>query len=135
MTAADVFAFIAAQRTPRCGPRVVRLEDGEPGLSARTIKRRLSSVSGLFGYLIARGDAGVTANPVPCGLATRRPGVRRNRRGGALIRTPCVLPRIVAPGDVDVFFAALRTHRDRAMTLAMLLGGLRRCGTGPPGSG
>ncbi|GDY33636.1 tyrosine-type recombinase/integrase [Gandjariella thermophila] len=127
VTTADVYAFIAAQRAPRHGPRVVRLEDGEPGLAARTIKRRLSSVSGLFGYLIARGDAGVTANPVPCGLATRRPGAGRARRGGALIRTPRTLPRIVAPGEVDVFYSALRTHRDRAMTLAMLLGGLRRC--------
>ena len=33
------------------------LEDRETGRSARTIKRRLSSVSGLFGYLLARGDA------------------------------------------------------------------------------
>jgi len=28
---------------------VVRLEDGESGLSARTVKRRITSVSGLFG--------------------------------------------------------------------------------------
>ncbi|MBB6347485.1 site-specific integrase [Nonomuraea muscovyensis] len=45
---ADIFAFITAQKAPRRGPKVVRLEDGEAGLSARTIKRRLSSVSGLF---------------------------------------------------------------------------------------
>lgn len=70
VTTPDVYAFIAAQRVPRKGPRVWRLEDGETGLSARTIKRRLSSASGLFGYLIACGDAGVTTNPVPCGLAT-----------------------------------------------------------------
>ncbi|WP_238426862.1 hypothetical protein [Streptomyces adustus] len=37
---ADVFAFITAQRKPRRGPRVVRLQDGEAGLSARTIKHR-----------------------------------------------------------------------------------------------
>lgn len=127
VTTADVYGFIATQRTPRHGARVVRLEDGEPGLSARTIKRRLSSVSGLFGYLIDRGDAGISANPVPCGLAVRRAGNRRNRRGGALIRSPRTLPRVLAPGDVDAFVAALRTHRDRAMVLAMLLGGLRRC--------
>lgn len=41
---ADVFGFIAEQRRPRHGQWVVRLEDGEAGLSARTIKRRLSSV-------------------------------------------------------------------------------------------
>ena len=56
VTTADVFAFIKAQREPRLGDRVVRLEDGEPGLSARTIARRLSSVSGLFNYLVDRKD-------------------------------------------------------------------------------
>ncbi|MBB5156822.1 tyrosine-type recombinase/integrase [Saccharopolyspora phatthalungensis] len=127
VTTADVYAFITAQRAPRHGGRVVRLDDGEKGLSARTIKRRLSSVSGLFGYLVALGDAGVHANPVPCGLATRRPGSSRTRRGGALIRTPRTLPRILTPQEVDAFLGALRTRRDRAMALAMLLGGLRRC--------
>jgi hypothetical protein len=75
VTAADVFAFLAAQRAPRRGDRVVRIEDGEPGLAARTIARRLSSVAGLFEFLLARGDAGVMSNPVPRGLASRRPGV------------------------------------------------------------
>ncbi|MFI9042396.1 hypothetical protein [Streptomyces sp. NPDC053726] len=45
---ADIFAFITAQKKPRRGPKVIRLEDGEAGLSARTIKRRLASISGLF---------------------------------------------------------------------------------------
>jgi integrase/recombinase XerD len=123
---ADVFAFLAAQRAPRLGETVVRLEDGEPGLAARTIARRLSSVSGLFAYLTAREDSGVVANPVPRGLASRRPG-RRGRGGVPLVRTPRTLPRILSPGEVDALLAALRTHRDRAMVLAMLLGGLRRC--------
>ena len=51
VTTADVLAFITSQRRPRGDGRVVRLADGESGLSARTIKRRLSSVSGLFAYL------------------------------------------------------------------------------------
>ena len=34
VNAADVFAFLAVQRTPRLGERVVRLEDGEAGLAA-----------------------------------------------------------------------------------------------------
>ncbi|MGH3288846.1 MAG: tyrosine-type recombinase/integrase [Streptosporangiaceae bacterium] len=122
---ADVFAFLAAQRRPRRGVGVVRLEDGEPGLAARTIARRLSSVSGLFAYLVAREDTALRASPVPRGLATRRPGSRR--RGVALVRTPRTLPRILAPAEVDELLAALRNHRDRAMVLAMLLGGLRRC--------
>jgi integrase/recombinase XerD len=126
VTAADVFVFLAQQRTPRRGEKVVRIEDGEPGLAARTIARRLSSVSGLFAYLIARGDAGVASNPVPRGLAGRRPG-RRGRGGVRLVRTPRTLPRVLSPADVDALLGALRTGRDRAMVLAMLLGGLRRC--------
>src|SRR4051812_38300776 len=73
VTAADVFAFLSAQRTPRHGARVVRLDDGEPGLAARTIARRLSSVRSLYAYLAARGDTGVARNPVPTSLAARRP--------------------------------------------------------------
>ena len=35
------------------------------------------------------------------------------------------LPESLEPGDVEVFLGDLNTHRDRAMMLAMLLGGLR----------
>ncbi len=52
VTAADVFDFLAHQRGDRT---VVRLADRESGLSARTIARRLSSVSSLYAYLVARG--------------------------------------------------------------------------------
>jgi integrase len=127
VTTADVFAFIKAQRSPRGDPKVVRLEDGESGLAARTIKRRLASVSGLFAYLVARGDAGMAANPVPRGLATRRAQTRPGARGVALIRSPRTLPRVLSPEEVDRFLAALRTRRDRAMAEAMVLGALRRC--------
>jgi len=90
------------------------------------VARRLSSVSGLFAYLVAREDSGVCTNPVPRGLATRRAS-RRGRGGIPLVRTPRTVPRILAPTEVDALLAALRTGRDRAMVLAMLLGGLRRC--------
>ena len=123
---ADVLAFIKAQRQPHRGTKVVRIEDGEAGLSARTIKRRLATIAGLYEYLIIRGDAGVTRNPVPRGLAVRRPG-QRAVRGVPLIRAPRTLPRVIDPDEVDAFMAALRTRRDRAMVEAMLLGGLRRC--------
>lgn len=126
VSTADVFTFLKAQRAPRQGPRVVRLEDGESGLAARTIARRLSSVSGLFAYLLARGDTGVAANPVPRGLAARRPGAPA-KRGTPLIRTPRTLPRVLSPAEVDALIAVLRTRRDRAMVEAMVLGGLRRC--------
>lgn len=126
VTTADVLAFLQAQRAPRRDPKVVRLEDGEAGLAVRTIKRRLASVSGLFAYLVVRGDAGVTADPVPRGLAARRPG-QRALRAVPLLRTPRTLPRVLDPAEADAFLAALRTSRDRAMAEAMLLGGLRRC--------
>ena len=48
VTHGDVLDFITAQRGDRS---VVRMVDGESGLSARTIQRRLSSISGLYGLL------------------------------------------------------------------------------------
>ena len=127
VTPADVLAFLRAQRAPRVGANVVRLGDGEAGLAARTIARRLSSLSGLFAYLVVRGDTGVAVNPVPRGLGARRPGARRRRAGVPLIRTPRTLPRVLSPAEVDALVGALRTQRDRAMVEAMVLGGLRRC--------
>lgn len=121
VTTADVLGFIEAQRLPVRGANVVRLEDGEVGLSARTIRRRLSSVSGLFEYLGAIDQVG--KNPVPRGLGTRSD----RRRGVPLVRSPRTLPRILDPDEVDSLVSSLRTRRDRAMIQAMLLGGLRRC--------
>jgi len=123
----DIFSFIADQRRPRHGPKVVRLEDGESGLAARTIKRRLATLSGFFTYLVAREDVDMVANPVPSGSAGRRSAGQPGKGNRALIRTPRTLPRVVGPTDVSSFLDALRTHRDRAMVNAMLLGGLRRC--------
>ena len=98
---------------------------GEPGgVSAATVRRRLSIVSGFFAFLQARGD--VAANPVPRGLPTRRERSRPGQ-GVPLVRAVRRLPRILAPAEVDALMAALRTHRDRAMVAAMVLGGLRRC--------
>jgi integrase len=125
VTSVDVFVFLGQQRTPR-QEKVVRIEDGEAGLSARTIARRLSSIAGLFEYLIVRGDAGVDRNPVPRGLAGRRAG-QRGRGEVRLVRRPRTLPRLLSPVEVDALLGALRTQRDRAIVLAMLLGGLRRC--------
>jgi site-specific recombinase XerD len=74
---------------------------------------------------VARGDTSVETNPVPKGLSTRRRGGRV--RTVPLVRVPRTLPKILSPGDVDALVGALRTHRDRAMVFAMVLGGLRRC--------
>jgi integrase/recombinase XerD len=124
VSTADVLEFIARQREPRFGGKVVRISDGESGLTARTIKRRLSSVSGLYSYLMMVGEH--DRNPVPNGLSTRQ--VRRSRGACTpLVRTPRTLPKILDPVEVDALIAALRHHRDRSMVEAMVLGGLRRC--------
>jgi site-specific recombinase XerD len=122
VTSADVLAFMTAQRNG--GDARLQVADGAAGVSTRTLRRRLSTVSGLFGYLHARGD--VAANPVPRGLPTRRERSRPGQ-GVPLVRTSRTLPRILSPAEVDALMAALRTHRDRAMVAAMVLGGLRRC--------
>jgi integrase/recombinase XerD len=122
VVAADVFVFLAHQRGDRT---VIRMSDGESGLSARTIARRLSSISGLYSYLVARGDTGVDTNPVPRGLSTRRRGGRRQQV--PLVRVPRTLPEVLTPEEVRALFGVLRTDRDRAMVYAMVLGGLRRC--------
>jgi integrase len=127
VTAKDVLCFVSAQRRPRTGAEnLLRISDGESGLSTSTIKRRLAAVSSLYGYLVMRGDAGVTANPVPQGLPTRR-NRHRGQRGAPLLRGVRRLPRILDPAEVEALVAALRSDRDRAMAQAMLLGGLRRC--------
>jgi site-specific recombinase XerD len=122
VTTSDVFGFITAQRHGGVG-RLRPVGDGQ-GVSDRSVRRRLSTVSGLFAYLHARGD--VSANPVPRGLPTRRE-TSRPRQGVPLIRSRRMLPTILTPAEIDALLGALRTHRDQAMVLAMVLGGLRRC--------
>jgi len=90
VTAADVFDFLAHQRGDRT---VVRLADRESGLSARTIARRLSSVSGFYAYLVARGVTPVLVNPVPRGLMTLRGNRAGHRDGGRpRARSCCRMP-------------------------------------------
>jgi len=95
-------------------------------LSAATIKRRLAAVSSFYGYLITRDDVAVSTNPVPRGIATRQ-SRSRGGRGLPLVRGVRRLPRILDPDEIDALMGALRTERDRSMTQAMVLGGLRRC--------
>jgi len=123
---ADVLAFMTAQRTGHgSAAQTVQPIDGERvGVSTRTLRRRLSSVSGLYAFLHARGD--VATNPVPRGLPTRRER-HRPGQGVPLVRGTRTLPRILTPSEVDALTSALRSHRDRAMVAAMVLGGLRRC--------
>jgi integrase/recombinase XerD len=126
VTPRDVLAFMTAQRAGRtsiAGP-VQPVNDQDAGVSNRTLRRRLSSVSGLYAFLHARGD--VATNPVPRGLRTRREQ-HRPRQGVPLVRGTRTVPRILTPAEIDALNGALRSHRDRAMIAAMVLGGLRRC--------
>jgi integrase/recombinase XerD len=110
---ADVLGFITAQRAGCGGSRALQAVGvpGEHGVSAATVRRRLSIVSGFFAFLWARGD--VVANPVPRGLPTRRERSRTGQ-GVPLVRAARRPPRILSPAEVDALTAALRTHRDRA---------------------
>jgi integrase/recombinase XerD len=81
--------------------------DRESGLSARTIARRLSSVSGFHAYLIARGDTPVRTNLVPRGLSTTRQGGSKRSRTVPLVRVPRTLPRILDPAAVTALLSAL----------------------------
>jgi integrase/recombinase XerD len=76
---------------------------------------------------VARGDTPARVNPVPGGLMTRRQGGTMRSRMAPLARVPRTLPRILSPEEAGRLVGALRTHRDRAMVLGMLLAGLRRC--------
>jgi site-specific recombinase XerD len=123
---ADVLGFITAQRTGRSGQQrlqPVRANEEPAGVATSTVARRLSIISGFFAYLQARGE--ITGNPVPRGLPTRRERSRPGQ-GVPLTRRTRRLPRILTPAEVDALTGALRTHRDRAMVAAMVLGGLRR---------
>lgn len=131
----DLFDYLEWQSLPRCsaGAVVVRLAE-RGGVAPATMNRRIAAVRGLFEYATLSGAR--TDNPVPA--ARRATGVRalqrgllghlgpgRPRGGGRLVRAPRRLPESLELADVAAFVADLITARDRAMALAMLLGGLR----------
>ena len=127
-----VFDWIDWQGVHRAG----RPGNGERSRSAAasTVNRRVAAVRALFEYLVMTGRRG--DNPVPSprrGQGLRRSergllghlGPGRARPGGRLVRQPGRLPESLPANDIDAFVATLGRHRDRAMVLAMLLGGLR----------
>jgi integrase/recombinase XerC len=135
VTPVDVFAWVdwqGARRDGAAGSGKVMAVRRQT--AASTVNRRVAAVRAFFEYLVMTGSR--TGNPVPSPRRGQgiRPAARgilghlgpgRPRGGGRLVRQPRRLPESLAAGDVDVFVASLRTHRDRAMVLAMLLGGLR----------
>ena len=136
VTPVDVFAWVDWQGARRdgaaSGGKVVALR--RRTAAASTVNRRVAAVRAFFEYLVMAGAR--TDNPVPSPRRGQgiRPAARgllghlgpgRPRAGGRLVRQPRRLPESLPAGEVDAFVASLRTHRDRAMALAMLLGGLR----------
>lgn len=132
VVAADVFAWIDWQTAAAPSGTVVPL--ARRGASPSTINRRIATVRALFEHQVMLGA--FETNPVPAGRRGQglRPtasgmlghlGPGRRGHGGKLVREPRRLPEALEPEDVAAFLNDLCTHRDRAIVLAMLLGGLR----------
>lgn len=130
ITPADILAFIESQQgAPNRQGRTAGLSTRSPGLSNRTVKRRLAAIAGLYEYLRVFYDVPLKTNPVPRGL------IKRNTFWGnryvdipvtPLVRTPDTLPRPLDPEEIVPFVDSLRCHRDKAIVLLMLLAGLRK---------
>src|SRR5215472_18590014 len=130
----DVFDWIDWQSLPRrCGGKVVPIGAGR-GAAPASVNRRVAAARALFEYLVLAGAR--ADNPVPAprrgrGLRPKSRGLLghlgpgRVRGGGRLVRQERRLPESLDPADVSMFLAGLGSHRDRAIVLAMLLGGLR----------
>lgn len=131
---ADLFDWVGWQTAgarPRSGTVVAMARHGAAPAS---VNRRVAAVRALFEYQVMCGSR--TDNPVPAprrgqGLRAKSRGVLghlgpgRPRGGGRLVRSPRRLPESLDRDEVGVFLADLLTHRDRAMVMLMLLGGLR----------
>jgi integrase/recombinase XerC len=135
VVATDLFDYLdwQQQRSAASAGKVVRLTEYR-GAAPATMNRRIAAVRGLFEFAVTVGAR--LDNPVPAarrssGLRAKQRGllghvgVRRPRTGGRLVRQPRRLPEALEPDDVTAFLADLRTSRDRAIFLLMLLGGLR----------
>lgn len=134
-TPTDFFDWLEWQSRPVVskGHRVVALS-ARRGAAPATMNRRIAAARGLFEYAVVCEV--VDRNPVPAprrssGLRGARRGLLGHLRGrravapARLVRQERRLPESLDAGDVAVFLADLGTHRDRAIVLVMLLGGLR----------
>jgi integrase/recombinase XerC len=131
----DLFDWVSWQtegRRPRSGAVVAMVRHA--GAAPASVNRRVAAVRALFEYQVMCGDR--ADNPVPAprrgqGLRAKSRGVLghlgpgRPRAGGRLVRAPRRLPESLDRDEVGAFVADLLTHRDRAIALLMVLGGLR----------
>lgn len=135
VTPGDLFDWLDWQRTAKpkaTAAKVVRLNGGGP--AAATMNRRVAAARGLFEYAVVcgeRSDSPVSSARRATGWRAPRRGLLghlgpgRARPGGRLVRQPRQLPESLDPADVAAFVTDLGSHRDRAMALLMVLGGLR----------
>lgn len=131
----DLFDWVGWQTAgsrPRAGTVVAMVRHA--GAAPASVNRRVAAVRALFEYQVMCGDR--ADNPVPAprrgqGLRAKSRGVLghlgpgRPRAGGRLVRSPRRLPESLDRDEVGAFLADLLTHRDRAIVMLMLLGGLR----------
>jgi len=133
VTPMDVFDFLDWLSTPPPSGTVVALRSGR-GAAASTMNQRIAALRGLFEYAVivgVRDDCPVPTARRSSGARAKRRGLLghvstgRPRTGGRLVREARRLPESLDAAEIDEFFGDLLTYRDRAIVLAMLLGGLR----------
>jgi integrase/recombinase XerC len=129
----DLFDWVGWQTAgsrPRAGTVVAMVRHA--GAAPASVNRRVAAVRALFEYQVMCGDR--ADNPAPRrgqGLRAKSRGVLghlgpgRPRAGGRLVRSSRRLPESLDRDEVGAFLADLLTHRDRAIVMLMLLGGLR----------
>jgi site-specific recombinase XerD len=130
----DVFDWIDWQSVRRPDRDRVVAITARRGTAPATVNRRAAAVRAFFEHEVLAGAR--PDNPVPAprrgqGLRPKSRGVLghlgpgRPRGGGRLVRQQRHLPESLEPADVSAFLADLGTHRDRAIVLLMVFGGLR----------
>jgi site-specific recombinase XerD len=118
---------------PKTGGKVVQIT-ARRGAAPASVNRRAAAARAFFEYLVLAGTR--ADNPVPSprrgqGLRPKARGMLghlgpgRVRGGGRLVRQQRRLPESLDLDEVWTFLADLGSHRDRAIVLAMVLGGLR----------
>lgn len=134
VSAAEVFDWIdwQAGTSRRRSGNVVAFS--RTGAAPATVNRRVAAVRALFAHQVTLGAIGASPVPAPRRGQGVRPKARgmlghlgpgRPRQGGRLVRQPRRLPESLTGEEVGAFLADLGSHRDRAIVLVMLLGGLR----------
>lgn len=131
----DLFDWVDWQcvRRPAAAATVVPIAAGR-GSAPASVNRRVAAVRAFFEYLVLSGVRDDNPVPAPRRGSGLRPKARgmlghlgpgRPRHGGRLVRQQRRLPESLDPAEVSAFLADLATHRDRAIVLLMVLGGLR----------